>query len=90
MFDSLFQRRSSLVGWFILMELFTAACIIGFWVEFFLGGMPFWDRVKSGPMLLVTVLFVISNALLFRRRRWAILSFVICWLLMALALLPTL
>ncbi|HUA68524.1 MAG TPA: hypothetical protein VMA13_08245 [Candidatus Saccharimonadales bacterium] len=89
MSDFLFQPRSPLIGWFILMELLTAGCIIGFWVEFFCGGMSPWDREKSGPMVIVTMLFVISNALLFRHRRWAILSFVVCWLSLALVLLPT-
>jgi hypothetical protein len=41
-------------------------------------------------MVMVTVLFVVSNALLFRHRGWAVLGFVICWLFLSLALLPTL
>jgi hypothetical protein len=90
MFHFLFQPRSPLLGWFILMELLTAACIIGFWVEFFCGDLPRWDHGKSAPMVMVTVLFVVSNALLFRHRGWAVLGFVICWLFLALALLPTL
>ena len=90
MSDSLFRHRSPLVGWFILMELLTVACVLGYWVEFFCGNMPAWDREKSGLMIMVTLLFLISNALLFRHRRWAIFTSVICWLFMAVALLPTL
>lgn len=90
MLDFLFQPRSPLLGWFILMELLTAACIIGFWVEFFGGDMSPWDRGRSGVMVMATVLFVGSNVLLLRHRGWAILGFVICWLSLALALLPTL
>lgn len=90
MSDFLFQRRSPLVGWFILMELLTGACLIGFWVEYVCGDLSRWDREKSGSMMLVTALFLVSNALLFRHRGWAILGFVICWLFMAVALLPAL
>jgi hypothetical protein len=90
MSDFFFQHWSPLIGWFVLMELLTAACVIGFGVEFFCGGMPPWDREKSGPMVIVTVLFVISNILLFRHHRWATLGFVICWFFMVLALLPIL
>lgn len=69
------------------MEVATVVYIIGFRVEFFRHGIQPWEHASLGPV--VTVLFIISNVLLFRRRRWAILGFVVCWLIMALALLPT-
>jgi len=90
MFDFLFKPRSPLVAWFILMELLTAVCIIGFWVEFFCGDLSLWERGRSGSMVIVTALYVVSNVLLFRHRRWAIPGFIICWFFLAAALLPTL
>ena len=90
MFDFLFKSRSPLLAWFILMELLTAACIIGFWVEFFCGDLSRWERGRYGSMAIVTALFVASNALLFRHRKWAIPGFIICWFFLAAALLPAL
>jgi hypothetical protein len=85
MFNRLFKPMSPLMGWFILMELITAACLIGYWVEIFRHGLRPWDHAEIGAM--ATGLFIVSNWLLFRHRRWAVAGLVICWLL--LALMPT-
>jgi len=82
MSNPLFKPISPLVGWFILMELLTAACIIGYWVEIFQPGTRPWDRPEVG--LIATGLFIVSNRLLFRHRRWALAGLAVCWLLLAL------
>jgi len=69
------------------MELITVIYIIGYGVEFFHHGIRSWEHGEFGPI--VTGLFIISNGLLFRHRRWAVVGFIVCWLLLALALLPT-
>lgn len=89
-FDILFQKQSPLVGWFILMELLTAACLTGFWVKFLANNLAPWEHGKSGPMAVATILFVVANALLVRYRRWAMPGLILSWVFVALALLPTL
>jgi hypothetical protein len=87
MSNNLFKPVSPLIGWFILMELITVVYINGYWFEFFRHGIRPWEHGEFGPI--VTGLFIISNGLLFRHRRWAVVGFIVCWLLLALALLPT-
>ena len=82
MFDRLFKPMSPLMGWFILMELITAACLIGYWVEFFSRGPRPWAHAEIAAM--ATGLYIVSNWLLFRHRRWAVAGLIICWLLLAL------
>ncbi len=82
MFDRLFKPMSPLMGWFILMELITVACLGGYWVEILCHGIKPWDHPGIG--LLATGLFIVSNWLLFRHRRWAAAGLAICWLLLAL------
>ena len=86
MFKLLFKPMSPLMGWFILMELITALYIIGYWVEILSHGPRPWDHAEIG--LIATGLFIVSNGLLFRHRRWAVAGLIVCWLL--LALIPTL
>ncbi|MFZ0826289.1 MAG: hypothetical protein WAO02_02595 [Verrucomicrobiia bacterium] len=85
--NNLFKPVSPLIGWFILMELVTTLYLIGYWTEYFRHGLRPWEHGELGP--LVTGLFIVSNGLLFRHRRWAVAGFVLCWLVLALALLPT-
>jgi hypothetical protein len=87
MANPLFKPMSALMGWFFLMELATAIFIVAYWVEFFRHGPEPWENGAWGPS--VTVLFIVSNALWFRHRRWAVAGFIACWLTMAMALLPT-
>ena len=82
MSNPLFKPMSPLIGWFILMELITVACLIGYWIDFFRHGIRPWEHGELGPI--VTGLFIVSNALLFRHRRWAVVGLVVCWLLLAL------
>ncbi len=82
MSNPLFKPMSPLVGWFLLMEFLTAACIIGYWVEVFQHGIRPWTHAEVG--LIVTGLFIVSNWLLFRHRRWALAGLAVCWLLLAL------
>jgi hypothetical protein len=82
MANPLFKPMSPLMGWFILMELITAACIVGYWIEYFSHGIRPWEHGELGPI--ATGLFVVSNGLLFRHRRWAVAGLVACWLLLAL------
>ena len=81
MSDFLFQRRSPLVGWFILMELLTAAWIGGYWYDILRYGVRPWDHPELGG--LATGLFIVSNALLLGHRRWAVVGFAACWVLIA-------
>jgi hypothetical protein len=83
MFKLLFKPMSPLVGWFILMELIMAACIVGSWIEYFRHGVRPWEHGEFGPS--VTALFIVSNGLLFRHRRWAIAGLVASWLMLALS-----
>jgi len=78
---------SPLIGLFVLMELITAGYIVDFWIQWFRHGIPRWQHGEFGAA--VTALFLISNFLLCRRSRWAAFGFVLCWLALALALLPT-
>ena len=84
MLDRLFKPMSPLVGWFILMELITAACIVGYWIEYFRHGLSPWEHGEFGPI--VTGVFIITNWLLVRHRRWAVAGLVICWLMLALSM----
>ncbi|HKW30598.1 MAG TPA: hypothetical protein VJT54_14780 [Verrucomicrobiae bacterium] len=80
MSNFLFQPRSPLIGWFILMEIMTTAFIGGYWYDLLRHGIKPWDHPGLGAS--VTALFVISNVLLVRHRRWAAVGFTSCWLLM--------
>jgi hypothetical protein len=86
--DYLFKPVSPAVGWFLLAELLTLGGIVNFWVEFFRNSsrLIFPPEIWSG--ILLTVLFVGSNILLFRRRRLAIAGFIVTWILLAATLLP--
>ena len=83
MLKHFFKPMSPLVGWFIMMELITTAWIIGNWIEYFRQGLRPWEHGQFVPI--ITGLFIVSNGLLFRHRRWAVAGLVICWLLLALS-----
>ncbi|HTY86885.1 MAG TPA: hypothetical protein VMB80_05415 [Candidatus Acidoferrum sp.] len=83
MSNPLFKPMSPLIGWFILLELLTLTCLIGYWVEFFRLGPRPWDHVEVG--IIMTGGFIISNVLLLRHHRWAIAGLIICWLLLAMS-----
>ena len=87
MSDFLFQHRSPLIGWFILVEILTATWIGGYWYALLRQGVRPWDNPELGA--LVTGLFIVSNVLLFRHRRWAVVCFIVCWSLLGLLALPT-
>jgi len=88
MLNLLFKSTSPLMGWFILMEILGAACLGAYWFAVWRHGMRPWNHVGLGTV--VTTLFIISNCLLARHRRWALAGLVVCWLLMTLLLMPTL
>jgi hypothetical protein len=87
MANPLFKSTSPLMGWFIVMELITAACLGAYWFGIWQHGSRPWDHVGLG--VIVAVLFVASNGLLFRHRRWAVVGFIVCGLLLVLLMLPT-
>jgi len=80
MSDLLFQHRSPLAGWFILIKPVTAAWSGGFWYGLLHNGVKPWNRPNLGAV--ATVLFIISNVLLVRHRRWAAAGLSAGWLLM--------
>lgn len=86
--NPLFRQTSPLVGWFILMEVLTAACLGAYWFEILRYGIRPWSHVGVGAV--VTILFIVSNVLLFRHRGWAAVGFAVCWLLLALLMAPLL
>jgi uncharacterized membrane protein YccC len=86
----LWRQRSPLVGWFCLMEVVSAGCIVGLWVEW-LKPPPWYPQWKPYGTILTTFLFVMANILLFRRRRApAGLAFIACFFLLLLLILPVL
>lgn len=81
------KNISPLIGLFVLLEAITTGYIAVYWYEFFHHEARPWEHREFGAI--VTVLFILSNALLPKARRWGVIGLVICWIFLALALLPT-
>ncbi len=79
---------SPLIGLFLLFEVITAGYIAVFWYQFFHQEARPWEHREFGAI--ITVLFIASNALLPRFRRWGVVGLIVCGGFLALALLPTL
>ena len=75
------------MGWFILMEIISAACIGAYWFDTVRHDIRPWDHVGLGAI--ITVPYIVSNLLLVRQRRWAVAGLIVCWLLLAVLLLPS-
>ena len=88
MAKTLFKTMSPLMGWFVLLEILSAACLVTYWVEAWLKGVRPWSQVWLG--MFVTLLFLVSNYVLMRHRWWGVVGLLTSWILLVVWLLPTL
>jgi hypothetical protein len=87
--NPLFEPISPLTVWFWFLQLLTALCITGYWIEVF--SQHLVSLTESIPVAACgTILFVVANFLIFRYRFFGVLGSVISWIWFGLILLPTL